>query len=973
VIKFCVLGPLRVRGDDGEERAVGGARQQVLLAALLVRAGQVVSTDLLAEYLWDGSRPGGARATVQSYVMRLRRQLGPTAGAGLKTRPSGYLMDVAEELDLYQFGRLERAGRQAAANGAWQPATSAFAEALALWRGEPLADVPSDVLRGQECGPLTEARLAVTELWAEAALRTGQARDVVPELSRLCSEHPYREGMHGLLMTALYRSGRRVDALSTFAAVRARLIEDIGVEPGPQLAGLHASILADDPALGDDAPTQTRPASASASASLPGESAADGRADVTAVPADDAVRLTEGPSEPPVVPRQLPGAVRHFTGRADELGALAALIEDGGAVPGMAVITALGGMGGVGKTALAVYWAHQVAPTFPDGQLYVDLRGFSPDAVPMTPAEAVRGFLDALGVPSSRLPASAEVRYALYRSLIADKRLLVVLDNARDAAQVRPLLPGTASCVVLVTSRRRLTSLAATEGAHILDLDVFDPPDARELLDRRLGAPRSAAQASAVDELVQLCSGLPLALSIVAARAAGRPDRLVSLAEDLRREHDRLAALNAGDPVTDLRAVFSWSLHQLDDPAARMFRVLGLHPGPEISVPAAASMAGCSRADAGRALEDLTEAYLLTESSPGRYALHDLLLAYAAEQASELPDADLRAVNHRMLDHYLHSGFIATQRLEPRRRLITMGSPAPGVAAETAADGKEALAWLERETTVLVAVARRAAELGFDNEAWQIPWTCQQFLHQSGRWHEQISSLLTALSAALRAGHQEGQAHMHAGLGLAYSRLGAFDEAQAHLTDALALRTAIGDLDGQINAHLRLSVTYEARGLLRDALDHALKSLELSRSGENSYLGDALSAVAWCSALCGEFEQALTIGDESLRWYEAMGSGAGRAAALDTRGYCYHHLGEHDRAIDCFKQSAEICRDVGDWYNEATVLGHLGDALRDADALPAARDAWQRALAILENLGHVDADKMRSKIANLQVSRPAAG
>ena len=932
MVKFCVLGPLRVQGEDGEERTVGGARQQVLLAALLVRAGQVVSTDILAEYLWDGSPPAGARAAVQSYVMRLRRQLGP-AGESLKTRPSGYVMDVAEELDLHQFGRLERAGRQAAADGAWQQATSAFAEALTLWRGEPLADVPSDVLRQQECDRLAETRLAVTELWAEAALQAGQARDVVPELSRLCATHPYREGMHGLLMTALYRSGRRVDALNVFAATRNRLIEDIGVEPGPQLAGLHASILAD-----------------------------DGR-DVTGVPSDDTVGLAKEPGGSPVAPRQLPAAVRHFTGRVDELRALDSLIEDGGKVPGMAVITALGGMGGVGKTALAVYWAHQAAAAFPDGQLYVDLRGFSPDAVPVPPAEAVRGFLDALGVPSSRIPASAEAQYALYRSLIADKRLLVVLDNARDAAAVRPLLPGTASCVALITSRRRLTSLAAAEGAHILDLDVLDPPDARELLDRRLGAPRSQAQADAVDDLVRLCSGLPLALSIAAARAAGRPDRLASLVSDLRRERDRLAALNAGDLVTDVRAVFSWSLRELDGPAAWMFRVLGLHPGPDVSVPAAASMAGCPRDDARRALEDLTQAHLLTESSAGRYALHDLLLSYAAEQAGDLPDGDRRAVVRRMLDHYLHSGFIATVRLEPRRNQIALESPAPGVAAEAPADGKEALDWLQRETTVLVAVARRAAELGFDTDAWQILWTCQQFLHQSGRWQELISSLRTALSAARRTGDQEGQAHMHAGLGLAYSRLGAFDQAQAHLTDALALRTAINDLDGQINAHLRLSVTYEARGLLPDALHHARKSLELSRTGENSYVGDALSAVAWCSALCGEFELSLATCDESMRWYEAVGSGPGRAAVLDTRGYCYQHLGEPDLAIDCFRQSAEICRDVGDKYNEATVLSHLGDTHHDAGALPAALDAWQRALVILESLGHVDAEKVRAKIA----------
>ena len=315
-----------------------------------------------------------------------------------------------------------------------------------------------------------------------------------------------------------------------------------------------------------------------------------------------------------------------------------------------------------------------------------------------------------------------------------------------------------------------------------------------------------------------------------------------------------------------------------------------------------------------------------------------------------------------MMDHYLHSGFTASQRLEPRRHAIAPGPPAPGVVTETSADASEALAWLQRETQVLIAVARRAVELGFDTHAWQISWTFQGFLHQSGRWQELISSLLRALPAAGRAGHQEGKAHIHAGLGLAYSRLGAFDEAQAHLMDALALRTAINDLDGQINVHLRLSVTCEARGLLQDALDHALKSLDLSRAAGNSSAGDALSAVAWCRALRGEFEQALTICDESMRWYEAAGSRHGQASVLDTRGYAYQHLGQHDLAVDCYQRSAEIFRDAGDRYSEARILSHLGDAHNDDATMQAARGAWQQALDILESLSHEDAEKVRAKI-----------
>ena len=935
-MEFGVLGPLQV--NDGG--VVLPAKQRVLLAVLLLHANRVVPVESLTDALWDDAPPSSARTTLQGYVRRLRQNLGVQAGKRLVTRSPGYLMVVAAgELDLDRFTGLCDQAQSAADRDDWPRAATLFGDALSLWRGDPLADVPAAAVQRTEVPRLGELWMRAVESRVEADLRLGRHQELVADLRRLASREPLREGLHGHLMLALYRCRRQAEALEVFRSIDQRLRGELGISPGPELQQLHQRILTADPSL------------------------TDGQASRPTIPLERADASSAAvPSEPLVVPRQLPGAVRHFIGRAGELKALASLLEDGGKVPGTAVITALGGMGGVGKTALAVYWAHQVAEAFPHGQLYVDLRGFSPDAEPVAPAEAARGFLDALGVPSSRVPASAEAQYALYRSLIADKRLLVVLDNARDAAQVRPLLPGTASCVALVTSRRRLTSLAAAEGAHILDLDLFDPPDSRDLLARRLGAQRSEAQADAVDELIELCSGLPLALSIAAARAAGSPDRLVSVVEDLRRERDRLATLNAGDLVTDVRTVFSWSFRELDDPAAWMFRVLGLHPGADISVPAAASMAGYSPGDARRALEDLTEAHLLTASASGRYAMHDLLLSYAAEQARDLPDTDRRAAIRRMMDHYLHSGFIASQRLESRRHPIALGSPAPCVATETSASAREALAWLQRETPALIAVARRAAELRFDTDAWQIPWTFQGFLHQSGRWQELISSLLTALSAARRTGHQEGQAHMHAGLGLAYLRLGAFDEAQAHLMDALVLRTAIDDLDGQINVHLRLSVTYEARGLLQDALDHALKSLELSRTGDNSYTGDALSAVAWCRALCGEFEHALTLCDESMRWYEAVGSSHGQASILDTRGYSYHHLGRHDLAIDCYQQSAEIFRDVGDRYYEATILSHLGDAHIGVGAMQAARDAWQQAVVILESLGHVDAEKVRAKI-----------
>ena len=954
MVEFGILGPLRVLGDDGKELVIRASRQRVLLASLLVRAGQVVSAETLAEYVWDGEPPPGSRTTLQSYVMRLRRLLGPQAGLLIRTKAPGYLIDADAELDFHHFERLRGEGQQAVANGDWERAVTVFGAALALWRGEALEDVPSDVLRHAEGERLTEARMVATELWAEAELRSGRARDVVPELSRLCAAHPHREGLHGLLMTALYRSGRRADALRAFVSVRRRLVDEVGVEPGPQLVELHARILADDPALSDVAVV----------AGSSQREAFDENTDSGPKERSD----TEGrPYQPSwgssaVIPRQLPPTIRHFTGRYEELKALTKQLEEADEATGAVVITALGGMGGIGKTTLAVHWAHQTAAAFPDGQLYVDLRGFSPDATPLNPAEAVRGFLEALGVPPSRIPVSADAQYALYRSMVAGKRVLVVLDNARDAAQVRPLLPGTVSCMALITSRRRLTSLVATEGAQILDLDVFSRTDARELLVRQLGTLPTAYSAT-LDELAELCSGLPLALSIAAARASGGPDRLVEFVDDLRQERSRLDALNAGDQATDLRGVFACSYQHLDAPAARMFRMLGLHPGPDISLPAAASLAGYSLADVRRAVEDLTQAHLLTRSSSRRYALHDLLLAHATEKAGDLSAAERDAAFRRMMDHYLHSGFAASRRLSPRRHKIMLGQLTPGTVVETPADAQQAVAWFEREIPVLFAVARRAAAIGLDTYAWQIPWTLHKYLHQTGRRQELISVGLMALTAATRTEDQDGQADIHADLGVNYSQLGAFAEGQAHLMRALELYTTAGNVAGQFNVHLKLAVTCEARGHPRDALDHALKSLKLSRLSEDPrYEGDALCTVGWFYALCGEFDQSLEYCQHSLRWFRAMGDRHGEAAVLDTLGYSHHHLGRHDQAIDYYQQALQLFRDVGDRYNEATILNHLGDVHEAVGAMETARDAWQQAFAIKDDLGHVDAEKLNAKI-----------
>jgi transcriptional regulator with XRE-family HTH domain len=433
----------------------------------------------------------------------------------------------------------------------------------------------------------------------------------------------------------------------------------------------------------------------------------------------------------PVVPRQLPIAIRHLAGRADQLKILDGLLDrfdgtEGTAdTGGTALISAISGTAGVGKTALAVHWAHRVAERFPDGQLYVNLRGFDPSGAPVEPAEAIRGFLDAFGTSAGRIPGGPDAQAALYRSLLAGRRMLIILDNARDEAQVRPLLPGSAPCLVVVTSRRQLAGLAATECAQLLNLDVLTHAEAHEMLSRRLGPELVEGESAAVSELISLCARLPLALAIAAARHAARPSRpLQALVEELRPAQDRLTVLDAtdvADAVTSARAVFSWSYQSLTQPAARMFRLLAVHPGPDITAAAAASVAGVRQERARQVLTELVLANLLAEHGDGRYTCHDLLRAYAAEQASTSDsDADRKAAMHRMLDHYLHTAFGAAKLLDQVDPAARPPAPVPGVVPEELADRGAAYAWFEAERPVLSAAISQAARHGFDGHAWHL-------------------------------------------------------------------------------------------------------------------------------------------------------------------------------------------------------------------------------------------------------------
>ncbi len=683
---------------------------------------------------------------------------------------------------------------------------------------------------------------------------------------------------------------------------------------------------------------------------------------------DPKQRVTTGPA-------LLPPDVAGFVGRAESLQQLDALLVRGADQPTAVVVTAVAGTAGIGKTTLAVHWAHRVRARFPDGQLYINLRGFDPSGVAMDPAEAIRRFLDALAVPADGIPADPGAQADLYRTRLADKTVLIVLDNARDAQQVRPLLPGAPGCLVLITGRNQLTSLVAAEGAHQLPLDLLTPAESRELLERRLGAARVHSEPNAVDELITFCAGLPLALAIVAANAATHPNLpLIALADRLRHRRDRLNALATGDVAsTDLRAVFSWSYQALGEDAARLFRLLGLHPGPDISTAAAASLAAVPIARIRSLLNELHHAHLVTEHTPGRFTLHDLLRAYAAEQAQTVDtDLERHAAAHRLLDHYLHTAHTAERLLSSTGDAITLPAPQPGVVPEELADHDHALAWFTAERAVLLAAVEHAAAVGSDAHTWQLALTLDTYLDRRGLWHEWTAICHAALAAAQRHAEPTAQAQTHRTLARAYNRLGRFDDAYAELQHALDLFGRAGDLVGQAYTHRFLANVRERQDRYPEALDHARHALELfGRAGDRVGQASALNGVGWHYALIAEYDQALTYCQQALTLLEESGDRPGQGATWDSLGYAHYHLGRYDDAVTCYRHALDLAQDLGDRRNEAGILTHLGNTHHAAGKPAAARHAWQRAMSILDELQHPDAELVRARLCGLGRRSPA--
>ncbi|MEV4514202.1 tetratricopeptide repeat protein [Dactylosporangium sp. NPDC049525] len=671
------------------------------------------------------------------------------------------------------------------------------------------------------------------------------------------------------------------------------------------------------------------------------------------------------PQPPALVPRQLPPAVQQFSGRCPELAELTDLAARASATGPVTV--AITGTAGIGKTALALHWAHRMAGRYPDGQLYLDLRGFDPSGAAMPAGEALSQLIEALGVPPQRIPPDLAARAALLRTALAGRRMLIVLDNARDSAQTRPLLPGTPGCLVVVTSRNQLPGLVAATGAHPVTLDLLRPEEATELLLRRVGPHRGQAGPAAIDAIVARCAGLPLALALVAARAATRPRAaLSSLAAELRDARTPLDALDSDEPDGAVRTVFWWSYRALRPAAARLFRLLGLHPGGGVPVSTAASLAGLPVAGTQPLLAELVLANLLTEHTGGRYLLHDLLRAYATERvAAEEPDDQRAAAVRRMIEHYLHTAYHADLLLGAQWEELVFDRREPGVVPEPVADRRAALEWFTSEQPVLLRTVALAVVAGLDAAATRLAWTLTSFLDWHGQWAALVEVQQAGLAAAERAGEPAFQAHARRGLARAYTRTGRYGAAHRHLAAALELSRRCGDPVGQGQVHLSIALVLERQERYAEALDHARRAFEAFGTVDNGrWKGRALNVVGWYHALLGDHAQALTSCRAALELLQDFEALADHVNTWDSIGFAQFHLHQFDEAITSYREALDRCRHLGDRHGEAMILGHLGDAHRAAGAVDEARAAWQRAAGLLDDL-HLpdDLEQIHARLA----------
>jgi len=935
-VDFRLLGPLEVRDPAGAALRLPTGRLRTLLARLLLRADTSVATEDLIDAVWEDKPPKEPLAALQVMVLRLRRALGPAAGSRLRTVPPGYRFVVMPgELDLHRFEELLRRGSAALDTRDWSAACDLLGRALACWRGDALADVRTGAAMDGYLDALAALRLRAQRQLVEARLHLGQHAELVDEIAALVESHPFDEQLRAQLMLALYGCGRRAEALEAFRSARRTLVDELGIEPGSELRELHQALLADDPGQSPDGATA-----------------------VSRVLAADAITRR-------VCPAQLPTGVADFTGRSQEAGQLEEqLTKAVGAWPGgPVVLSAIDGTGGIGKTSLAVHVSHKVAGLYPDGQLYADLHGGG--GRPVKPGEVLARFLRGLGVPPERVPADPEERGALYRTMLASRQVLILLDNVRDAAQVRPLLPGAGSSAVLLTSRSTLPGL---DGAFRITLGFLGLDDSLDLFARIVGRDVVAAELDAVQAVLQVCSGLPLAIRIAASRLAAGLDRSVQeLAKRLADERLRLDELAVEDRA--IRSTFAVSYHGLPADQARAFRLLAVSDGPSVTVPAAAALLALPRDVTQLLLDALVDIHLLQSPTPGRYRFHDLLRLFAAEraQADETPVARGAAL-HRQLLWYLHSSATASRCLNPSRRHVTLEVPGPEWKPLNFTGFDEALAWCEAERTNLAAAAAQATRTGRHEIGWKLPITMWDLFHLR-RWQEDgVRCNESALASAEALQDRTAEAWVLNCLSSAYQAAGRLSDAADCLDRALEIRGRLGDRQGQGSSLLNLGYVYTEMGRPAEAISALERALDTFRelgipAGEataRTNLGEAFQSLDDYPAALEHHRQALAIALETADQFHA-----GRA--LTNLAGTLFQLGSLDEAADFAARGLETTRAIGNQVDEGIALDILGGVNAAQGRWPLAQQHWQDAYTVLDILGHPRASDILDRLTTRAV------
>ena len=967
-MRFGLLGPVVV-GREDSPGDVKSAMPRTILAVLLLNANAVVSADQLIEAVWGDNPPASATASLHNHVMRLRRFLGGggSGGGRIRSVAPGYVIDVEPgELDVEVFAGLCAGGRAAARAGRWAEAARDLAAALALWRGEPVADVPGAVGRDARVLQLVEARLQAREGWVEAELELGRHREVIGELGVLAAEYPLREVFHGQLMLALYRADRQAEALEVFQALRRTLVEELGVEPSASIQELHRQILNADPELATPAPAPPPAPAETAAGPIPG-----GRGGWR---------------------YQLPADTRVFTGRARELAAVIdlAAAAPAGSEAGMVLISAIDGMGGIGKTALAVHAAHRVRERFPDGQLFLDLHGHAADLEPMSPGDALDWLLRSLGVPPESIPQDLAARSAYYQDRLAGTRTLIILDNAHGPAQIRPLLPAGSGSLVLVTSRRRLSGL---DDAHMLALGTLPQPDAVALLHKVAGPGRVPEHHPAIDELVALCGNVPLAIRVAAARLRHhRVLRIEDVVTQLRDETSRLGRSDGGD--SDLNAVFESSYAALPPAEQDLFRQLGLIPGPDIDAFAAANLADTDHRTAERLLESLLDHNLLTQHTPGRYRFHDLIRVYARGLADRDPGPAREAALDRLLDYYEHTASVANRYLarytRPSAQLSSSLSAAKvPTAVPNLGDRAAAVAWMRTERDDLVAAIGNSPL----PRVVSLTAAIASFLQHEGPWPQSAALNRAAAGAARELGDRLGEANAlddlgrvaesqgdHTAAQASYERAldlyrgqavrlgeanilldlgrlaclkGDFPDSTARLDQAAAIFRDLGDRLGEANAlrcqgHLR-----HMAGAFPPAIEALEQSLTVYQDLDHT---DGIAGALWdlgrLRLAVGDFAVSAGLQERALTLYRELGNRFGEAVALEGLGRAREATGDYPAATALLGQALAIYQEIGQPVHEGYALWSLGLVRLAAGDIPAAAGLEDRSLAVFRDLGH---------------------